>query len=463
MLRRLFWFFVGFAIGGFGVVAADAYALSPVPPGMTAANVKVSAPSSMPRISFGPAGDVFIGNGSIPGSAVANRQIGAYIGSRSFGVDLSRYTPPSALARAGRIAMRATGVGAAVALGLEVLDLVFDEDTGGWQVPDETVPALPAGYIHTLYYNGASGGKVCTSAANQCTATDILYWFPHYQLVRNSTVVIPETMVLELTSSTRARIRYRFETPGGSAAATFNDLYVTGSTCPAGYVFVGDGMCEPSDAYRPATDAELEDLIEADTIARDRGGELLEALRQLGYLPDFEPLAVSGPSSVIGETTTTTTTSPAGTTTKTSTKTYNLDYSGDTITVTSSTTTTTTTPDGETITETETETPAPGGGVPLEEATPALCEQYPEISACQELGEPDEDFELPEEERDLEWQKELSAAGSCPAPIPLTIRGNTYMFSYEPACIGADYLRPIVIGIAWLSAGIFLFSTVRQS
>lgn len=449
-MRRLLWFFVGFAIGGLGVVAADAYAFGPTPPGMTAADIKVSAPSNMPRIGFGPAGDVFIGNGSVPGSAVANRQIGAYIGSRSFGVDLSRYTPPSALARAGRIAMRATGVGAAVALGLEVLDLIFDEDTGQWTVPEESEYEPGAGtwrlsiggqnYFGTSDYlrgvaddYAASTGHVPQGSWKRSGGPNFgeLNWFRSY--------IIPGVATLSLS------------------------VVKTSYTCPAGYVEQGGVCLDPNPPRRPATDQDLETAIEDDTIARDRGGELLDALRQLGYWPDFEPLAVSGPSSVIGETTTTTSTSPAGTTTTTKTTTYNLDYSGDTVTVTPTITTTITTPDGDTITETETQTPAPGGGVPMEEATPALCEQYPDISACQELGEPEDDFELPEEERDLEWQKEMSASGSCPAPIPLTIRGNTYMFSYEPACIGADYLRPIVIGIAWLSAGIFLFSTVRQS
>lgn len=456
MLRRLLWFFVGVAIGGLVVVAADAYALGPTPPGMTAADIKVSAPSGMPRIAFGPAGDVFIGNGSVPGSAVANRQIGAYIGSRSFGVDLSRYTPPSALARAGRIAMRATGVGAAVALGLEVLDLIFDEETGQWTVPEESEYEPGAG---TWRYNhgGVFFLGTIDYVKSQLDAHAVsLGYVPAGDWYRSGGPNFGELNWVR-----------RYMDPGcpqwnGCSNIFFPSIVKTSWDCPPDYIDAGGVCLDSNPPRRPATDQDLETAIENDTVTRNRGGELLDALRQLGYWPDFEPLVVSGPSSVIGETTTTTTTSPAGTTTSTKTRTYNLDYSGDTVTVTPTITTTITTPDGETITETETQTPAPGPGIPAEEPLPSLCEQFPDISACQDLGEAEE-FDLPEEERDLDWEKEMSAAGSCPAPIPLTIRGNTYTFSYEPACIGANYLRPIIIGLAWLTAGIFLFSTVRQS
>lgn len=458
-MRRLLWFVVGFSIGGLCVVAADAYALGPVPPGMTPADIKVRAPSSMPRIAFGPTGEVFIGNGSVPGSAVANRQIGASIGNRTFGVDLARHTPPSALATTARVAMRATGYGAALALGLEVLDFVFDDDTGQWTVPEES-PYEPGAGTWRHFQEGRSiTGSIDSVKAQLDAIAAAEGYMPHPAYPNWYQSGGPNYGELNWVR------RYTYAgCPYGAGCPVdfFPSIVKTSWDCPDGYIDAGTVCLDPNPPRRIATDQDIETAVHDDTVSRDRGGDLLDALRQLGYFPEFESTVVTGPASVPGETTTSTITGPSGTTTRTRTTTYDLDYSGDTVTVTPKTVTTTTTPDG-TTTETEETTPAPGGAQPgKEEETPAVCEEFPNISACQELGDAEE-FDLPEEDRDLEWEKEMSAAGSCPAPIPLTIRGNTYTFSYEPACIGANYLRPIIIGIAWLTAGIFLFSTVRQS
>lgn len=46
----------------------------------------------------------------------------------------------------------------------------------------------------------------------------------------------------------------------------------------------------------------------------------------------------------------------------------------------------------------------------------------------------------------------VGGAGSCPAPSPLTIRGQTYFFKWDTFCTFANGIRPILLAFAWLSA-----------
>lgn len=52
--------------------------------------------------------------------------------------------------------------------------------------------------------------------------------------------------------------------------------------------------------------------------------------------------------------------------------------------------------------------------------------------------------------------------GSCPADVPIAISNATFSFSYGPFCTLAGYLRPLVIALAYITAGFILIGASRR-
>lgn len=162
-----------------------------------------------------------------------------------------------------------------------------------------------------------------------------------------------------------------------------------------------------------------------------------------------ETPVISGPTSITGASTgsTTTVTNPDGTTltkTETKTPTYNITYAGDsysytTTNVTNSTTTNNTT--NETTTTTTTET------------TEDPCKLNPNSLACSTYGSPDSPTVSKSTAAISITPLTLSSGGGCPAPLPLSVFGQSYSISYSPACTAAQYLRFLVLAIAAVMAG----------
>lgn len=73
--------------------------------------------------------------------------------------------------------------------------------------------------------------------------------------------------------------------------------------------------------------------------------------------------------------------------------------------------------------------------------------------ARRDSPDPD-DVEIPYEERTLEWQERDSGlgGGSCPAPIVASVFGTTVEFGYEGICGFMEYMKPVAIACAWISA-----------
>jgi hypothetical protein len=215
------------------------------------------------------------------------------------------------------------------------------------------------------------------------------------------------------------------------------------------------------------TDADLEQAVET---AMNNGTlhphEIAERALANNVPIDPEPLQVTGPATLPGRSSTSVSTGPAGQT-KTQTDTqYDLGYAGDKVSVGSQTTTTVTKPDGTTETTTDAEA---GTGNDVDDAEDPdtgsddeseFCAKNPNSISCQELGDPD-DVDLPEQESSVLWNQEGSAAGQCPSPMAASMGGQHVELSWEPTCDFARGIRPIVIGLAWLSAGIFLFYVAR--
>lgn len=100
-------------------------------------------------------------------------------------------------------------------------------------------------------------------------------------------------------------------------------------------------------------------------------------------------------------------------------------------------------------------TPPPGETTTPTEKPPGLCDEYPDILACTKLDTPEED-PLEEQEKNVSVQADggWGGGGSCPAPRH--INGANVDFSFTPLCDALAMFRPILVAIAWLSAGLIL-------
>jgi len=120
-------------------------------------------------------------------------------------------------------------------------------------------------------------------------------------------------------------------------------------------------------------------------------------------------------------------------------------------------TTTTTNKDGAGVTTgttTSTGTGDKSGTDPTKDEQ-SECEKHPETIGCSQYGTPVEDGPLTSNSVGTSsLSPALSSAGSCPADINLP-RGMK--FSWEYPCMYASGIRPVVIALAWLSAGFLLF------
>lgn len=232
------------------------------------------------------------------------------------------------------------------------------------------------------------------------------------------------------------------------------------------FVVEGDdaGVNPIPPAGSPATDAQVESSLSAALVADpSKAPGVLEWVKESVPLLNLnpEPLAVSGPSTVSGPTVTNVTVTDAGTKTENRTTNFNLTYNTGNVTVTQTTTTTVTNPDNSQSTSTETTSAGSGGGseAPLEPSD--VCKDHPQASGCAELGEHDPEPDLGQESRALSWVPTLNAAGSCPAPQPFTVHGQSFQMDWSYVCDLATGLRPVVLAVAWLSAAVFVFGVSR--
>lgn len=97
------------------------------------------------------------------------------------------------------------------------------------------------------------------------------------------------------------------------------------------------------------------------------------------------------------------------------------------------------------------------------EENPGQCDKYPDTLGCAELGEVP-DTTLTTETRSIAAIAPVSVGGvgSCPAPIVTEFMGQPLEFSYQIPCDAAEMLKPLILVIAWISAGVIFIGGVRQ-
>lgn len=361
------------------------------------------------------------------------------IGGKAFDVTGGRLFSPQNLAKGAVSFVR---FGGPAWLGFMVAGLVWDEVTKRWLKPDDGGAPMTG-----VYYWSSGYGTVCKTVAGECTWQDVVAEMNAF-LYAGGRYVDPVPVAHDVANK-RYKVALRLR-PGWGGSVS--------------YAYINYGGVAPVEQV-PATDQDLEDAIYVELVARGMGSDLARRLIEAGYNPSVDGIEIDGPSSIPGGSSTTTTTGPAGQTTTTTNTTHNITYNTNTtnntstVTVTTTNTSTTVAPDG-TTTETTTESPAEDGETPPPEEPTPFCEQYPDASACQPLGDT-QDEEIGEESVNVLWSQEGGAGGSCPAPIQATILGTQYAIEWTPVCAVASGIRPIVIGLAWLSAALWLFLMAR--
>lgn len=96
-----------------------------------------------------------------------------------------------------------------------------------------------------------------------------------------------------------------------------------------------------------------------------------------------------------------------------------------------------------------------------------LCEQNPDIMACDkqpEEPELDEFPEIPTETINLKFTPDnvFPSQAVCPAPVSFSWLDKTYSFSLQPACDLAEAMRAFIIATAFLMAAFFVVRTVQS-
>lgn len=348
--------------------------------------------------------------------------------------DLERIVPKNqVVATAVKVARR---VGPA-AVAFTLVGFLWDE-VQGWRKESASVPYPTAFYPEGTLTPPTSLNRYCPSgkhcmaypSAPHCSVTYPSGWSMQFGYYDSSTYAPPITL------------------PGGCT------YWVVVSTDTSNVNF--DGV--------PATDADLNTAI-SNGIGTDPNKALGQAQKNADYGEEQEMTenstgpTVTGPSTGSGGTSTNSSTSGGITTVTTKSVTINNSYAGDTIT-SSTTTTTTTCVDGSCNTETETDTG--DRDVSDEQEQFDLCAEHPEASGCAPFDVPAEG-EMPSEVRDLSWASERTASGSCPAPLLMDTEGfGEFELSYDPVCTVAEWIRPLIIAMAWFSAGIYVFLMVRR-
>jgi len=102
-----------------------------------------------------------------------------------------------------------------------------------------------------------------------------------------------------------------------------------------------------------------------------------------------------------------------------------------------------------------------------EESKGLLCNIFPDILACSEKGdveEQEEPFKIPHTNNDTTFSPDffLPDNGVCPAPRTATYLGITMEFKYDMICNFAEMIRFLVIGIAAVAAAFIMFSSRKD-
>ncbi|CWO58044.1 TPA: IgG-binding virulence factor TspB family protein [Neisseria meningitidis] len=96
-----------------------------------------------------------------------------------------------------------------------------------------------------------------------------------------------------------------------------------------------------------------------------------------------------------------------------------------------------------------------------------LCDYFPEILACQEMGKPSDgmfhDISIPQVIDDKTWSSHnfLPSNGVCPQPKTFHVFGRQYQASYEPLCVFAEKIRFAVLLAFIIMSAFVVFGSLK--
>lgn len=216
-------------------------------------------------------------------------------------------------------------------------------------------------------------------------------------------------------------------------------------SCPSGYsMAAGTTSCKPAAESRPATQADF------DALPAPPAAALAELAPQTGVpvdAPVYEPMTVE-----VG----TPYTRPDGSTAQPM---ATISPAGD----------------GQVWIDTFDQPLTDPSGVPYPSPPPpedtqemvasdTQCDKYPHTLGCANLDTPEAET-LGTEDRSIALIAPVSidGAGTCPAPLSTTVGGITITMPFDALCQYATTLRPLVLALAWLSAGVIFIGGVRNA
>lgn len=92
------------------------------------------------------------------------------------------------------------------------------------------------------------------------------------------------------------------------------------------------------------------------------------------------------------------------------------------------------------------------------------CKDKPDTLGCAKMSGTPDAGDMPSSERDIALISPVSIGGTgqCPAPLSAFFLGQRVEFSFDPLCEYANSLRPLVLTLAWLAAGVIFIGGVRS-
>lgn len=118
-------------------------------------------------------------------------------------------------------------------------------------------------------------------------------------------------------------------------------------------------------------------------------------------------------------------------------------------------------PDGSPVVDPATQQP-----VAPEKKEEDPCELHPERVGCSEWGDPDDsDLTMTDKTVSITPQSGWGPDnGTCPSPLTYTPhKGPQIQFKYDAVCDGASFFRPVILGMAWISAIFAFFGISRRT
>lgn len=237
-----------------------------------------------------------------------------------------------------------------------------------------------------------------------------------------------------------------------------------GDPCPTGYTLQSDGSCAtPYVATTESDWAKFRGETPPDAVLND----LCKRLQSLGSSSYGCPVTKVQTSAVTAALSDWSLNSATGVSTRQVVKLTPAPtdddptrMSAELVTETKTNTTTTDPVTGETTTNEQTDEK------PSQDTD--FCILHPESMACAKLGEPGEAPDLQNKDISASLQPDGGFGpdnGTCPADRTFTTHngGIPIVFSWAPVCQGASTFRPVVIGMAWLSAVLIFMGITKRS